>query len=72
MGIRAAAACFLIPWQPAIAGYGYGIRYEYGIFQQEIMNGYQLEKPDNWFDSGILGDCPPEHTYGFGLRAGWS
>src|SRR5262249_19513226 len=27
---------------------GYGLRYEYGIFKQEIQNGWQCEKPDNW------------------------
>ena len=31
-----------------IAGFGYGIHYEYGLFKQEIDNGYQREKPDNW------------------------
>jgi starch phosphorylase len=33
-------------------GYGYGIHYEYGLFQQEINNGYQQEIPDNWLASG--------------------
>jgi starch phosphorylase len=31
---------------------GYGIRYEYGVFRQEIDNGYQREKPDNWLAQG--------------------
>src|SRR5206468_9512508 len=29
-------------------GFGYGINYEYGLFKQEIENGYQKEKPDHW------------------------
>jgi starch phosphorylase len=33
-------------------GYGYGINYEYGLFKQEIDNGYQREKPDNWLAEG--------------------
>ena len=27
---------------------GYGLRYEYGIFKQDIRNGWQVEEPDNW------------------------
>ena len=33
-------------------GYGYGINYEYGLFKQEIDNGDQREKPDNWLANG--------------------
>ena len=29
-------------------GFGYGIDYEYGLFKQEIFNGFQREKPDRW------------------------
>ena len=35
--------------RPAI---GYGIRYEFGIFDQEIHDGWQVEKTDNWLDNG--------------------
>src|SRR5690554_2880381 len=31
-----------------IPGYGYGIRYEHGIFRQKIVEGRQMEMPDNW------------------------
>jgi glycogen phosphorylase len=33
-------------------GFGYGIDYEYGLFKQQIVNGYQHEKPDRWKTSG--------------------
>lgn len=32
--------------------YGYGIRYEYGIFAQRIVNGEQQEEPDDWLRFG--------------------
>jgi starch phosphorylase len=35
-----------------IPGYGYGIRYDYGIFQQRIVNGHQVEICDNWLRKG--------------------
>jgi len=33
-------------------GWGYGIRYEYGIFKQKIIDGYQVEVPDYWLSFG--------------------
>ena len=38
--------------------YGYGIRYEYGIFQQRIQDGGQVEAPDNWLRYGNPWEIP--------------
>jgi starch phosphorylase len=64
-GLGRLAACFLDSLAAMqYPAYGYGIRYEYGIFSQKIKDGYQLEAPDNWLRYGNSWEFPrPELLY---------
>jgi glycogen phosphorylase len=64
-GLGRLAACYLDSMATlGIAGYGYGIRYEYGIFTQRIEHGYQVEKPDSWLRYGNVWEVArPENLF---------
>ncbi len=71
-GLGRLAACFLDSMATLdVPGYGYGIRYEFGMFDQEIKAGWQIEKPDEWLRFGNPWEMPrPEYwvPVGFGGR----
>ncbi len=71
-GLGRLAACFLDSFAAlGLPSFGYGVRYEYGMFAQRIQDGQQVEEPDDWLRDGNPWEIPrPELRYevGFGGR----
>ena len=69
-GLGRLAACFLDSLATLeYPAYGCGIRYRYGIFEQNIIDGYQVEKPDEWLKRGNPFEVRREE-YGVNIKFG--
>ncbi len=64
-GLGRLAACFMESLTTlGYAAYGCGIRYRYGMFKQQIIDGFQIEVPDNWLKDGYPFELRrPEYCY---------
>mgnify|MGYP001765385824 FL=1 len=71
-GLGRLAACFMESMATlSIAAYGYGIRYDHGLFRQRIKDGWQLEYPEDWLANGNPWEfARPEVAYPIGF-GGW-
>ncbi|WP_269632557.1 glycogen/starch/alpha-glucan phosphorylase [Pelomonas sp. BJYL3] len=68
-GLGRLAACFLDSFaELGLPSFGYGLRYQYGMFAQGIQDGRQVESPDDWLRLGNPWELPrPELRYGVGF-----
>ena len=77
-GLGRLAACFMDSLATLdLPAMGCSIRYEYGLFQQKIVNGFQVEMPDNWLKDGNIWEiCKPSETvevhFGGYIEEDWS
>ncbi len=69
-GLGRLAACFMESMASLdIPAYGYGIRYDHGLFRQKIIDGWQVELPENWLENGNPWEFPRRkaaYEVGFG------
>ena len=68
-GLGRLAACFMESMATlSVAAYGYGIRYDHGLFRQAIKDGWQHEYPEDWLAFGNPWEFPrPEIAYAIGF-----
>ena len=71
-GLGRLAACFLDSFATlGLPAFGYGVRYQYGMFAQRIVHGQQVEAPDDWLRDGNPWEIPRRelcYEIGFGGR----
>ena len=61
-GLGRLASCFMDSIaSTGLAGHGNGIRYQYGLFKQKFIDGYQIELPENWLRNGNVWEVRKEN-----------
>jgi starch phosphorylase len=68
-GLGRLAACYMDSMAAlGVPGYGYGLRYEHGLFEQHLRDGWQEERPETWLRTGNPWEIPrPEKEYPIGF-----